>query len=144
MTTYKQIGMLAVALTLLVTPPALADSHKHGKSGKSGKTTIAIGSDDRTILRGYLAEGYQAKCPPGLAKKHNGCLPPGQAKKRYIIGEPLPRDVVFFPVPDDILVRLHPAPVGYRYVQVDTDILLIGEATKKVIDAVTLLSAVGN
>ena len=22
-------------------------------------------------------------CPPGLAKKHNGCMPPGQAKKLY-------------------------------------------------------------
>ncbi|WP_427965052.1 hypothetical protein [Altererythrobacter sp.] len=26
--------------------------------------------------------GLIAGCPPGLAKKHNGCLPPGQAKKR--------------------------------------------------------------
>jgi hypothetical protein len=22
-------------------------------------------------------------CPPGLAKKHNGCMPPGQARKLY-------------------------------------------------------------
>lgn len=28
---------------------------------------------------GYGAGG----CPPGLAKKHNGCMPPGQAKKLY-------------------------------------------------------------
>src|SRR4249919_2071245 len=27
--------------------------------------------------------GYEGGCPPGLAKKHNGCLPPGQAKKLY-------------------------------------------------------------
>lgn len=26
-------------------------------------------------------------CPPGLAKKHNGCLPPGQAKKLYSVGQ---------------------------------------------------------
>jgi hypothetical protein len=24
---------------------------------------------------------YRADCPPGLAKKHNGCMPPGQARK---------------------------------------------------------------
>ena len=24
----------------------------------------------------------RANCPPGLAKKNNGCLPPGQASKR--------------------------------------------------------------
>ena len=26
-------------------------------------------------------------CPPGLAKKRNGCLPPGQAKKLYNVGQ---------------------------------------------------------
>ena len=26
-------------------------------------------------------------CPPGLAKKYNGCLPPGQARKLYGIGD---------------------------------------------------------
>ena len=29
-------------------------------------------------------------CPPGLAKKNNGCLPPGQAKKLYSVGQRLP------------------------------------------------------
>jgi hypothetical protein len=29
-------------------------------------------------------QGYgSGGCPPGLAKKHSGCLPPGQAKKLY-------------------------------------------------------------
>lgn len=31
--------------------------------------------------------GFNDGCPPGLAKKHNGCLPPGQAAK--FIGQPL-------------------------------------------------------
>lgn len=31
-------------------------------------------------------------CPPGLAKKNNGCLPPGQAKKRFALGEQMNRD----------------------------------------------------
>jgi hypothetical protein len=26
-------------------------------------------------------------CPPGLAKKHNGCMPPGQAKKLFRVGQ---------------------------------------------------------
>lgn len=34
-----------------------------------------------------LARGFIDGCPPGLAKKGNGCLPPGQAKKLY--GTPL-------------------------------------------------------
>lgn len=34
-----------------------------------------------------LSRGFVDGCPPGLAKKDNGCLPPGQAKK--IFGTPL-------------------------------------------------------
>lgn len=30
-------------------------------------------------------------CPPGLAKKNNGCMPPGQAKKLYRIGQRYPQ-----------------------------------------------------
>ena len=35
---------------------------------------------DRTYNDGYRGGGGEG-CPPGLAKKNNGCLPPGQAKK---------------------------------------------------------------
>lgn len=36
--------------------------------------------------------GYDRSCPPGLAKKGNGCLPPGQAKKRFAYGQRIERD----------------------------------------------------
>jgi hypothetical protein len=29
----------------------------------------------------------RGSCPPGLAKKNNGCMPPGQAKKMYDVGQ---------------------------------------------------------
>ena len=47
-------------------------------------------TDDRRLARGGLApyRGLVDGCPPGLAKKGNGCLPPGQAKK--LIGAALP------------------------------------------------------
>lgn len=41
---------------------------------------ILIGADDREIIRDYLREDSRRFCPPGLAKKHNGCLPPGQPR----------------------------------------------------------------
>ena len=31
-------------------------------------------------------------CPPGLAKKNNGCMPPGQARKLYRSGQRFPRN----------------------------------------------------
>ncbi|GAA0639762.1 hypothetical protein GCM10009101_09200 [Brevundimonas lenta] len=33
------------------------------------------------MLRREPDRGLIAGCPPGLARKHNGCLPPGQAKR---------------------------------------------------------------
>jgi hypothetical protein len=36
--------------------------------------------------------GADRFCPPGLAKKGNGCLPPGQAKKRFARGQRLERE----------------------------------------------------
>ncbi len=94
-----------------------------------------FGDQQRSVANGYYTEQYRAgRCPPGLAKKNNGCMPPGQAKK-YMIGQPLPRDVVFYPVPATVSVRLGVPPAGYKYVRVATDILLIAIGTSMVVDA---------
>lgn len=116
-------------------------SHHSEDHHDDDKVTIRIGGSEREIISTFLRDDHRRHCPPGLAKKNNGCLPPGQAKK-YAIGSVLPPDVVALPLPDSLLDLLGAAPHGYQYVQVDKDILLIGEASKKVIDAVTLLSAV--
>lgn len=76
-----------------------------------------------------------AGCPPGLAKKGNGCLPPGQAK-RWRLGQPLPRDLVYHPVPASVQVQLGTPPAGHKFVRVATDILLIAIGTGMVIDAI--------
>ena len=76
-------------------------------------------------------------CPPGLAKKNNGCLPPGQAKK-WRRGEPLPPGVIFHDLPAALMAELGDVPEGQRVVRVDEDVLLIGIATGLVIDALEL------
>ena len=91
--------------------------------------------DRRTIYDYYGDVARHGKCPPGLAKKHNGCLPPGQAKK-WAIGRPLPRDVIFYPVPGDLLIRIAPPPAGYKYVRVASDLLLIAAGTGRVAAAI--------
>ncbi|MDP3225102.1 MAG: hypothetical protein Q8M96_18355, partial [Rubrivivax sp.] len=69
------------------------------------------------------------------AKKNNGCMPPGQAKK-WAMGQPLPRDVVFYPVPNAVLIQLGTPPAGHKYVRVASDILLIAVGTSMVVDAI--------
>lgn len=120
-----------------------AHSHKDGKEVSSPATGFAkINVNNRDAIKSYLKKNHGRKCPPGLAKKNNGCLPPGIAKK-YSIGQSLPENVIASSLPEELLKLLYPAPTGHKYVQVDKDILLIDNATQKVIDAVTALSAVG-
>lgn len=91
---------------------------------------------DRDYVRGYYHEEFsRGNCPPGLAKKHNGCLPPGQAKKWHR-GQPLGRDVVYYPVPNEVLIHLRPPPAHHEYVRVASDILLIAVGTGMVVDAI--------
>lgn len=121
------------------------DGDRHGdhedRSRRDDLGTIIIGSHDRNIIRDYLAQDFHRKCPPGLAKKHNGCLPPGQAKK-YHVGERLPKGVGYSNLPQSLMDLLSPPPQGYQYVKIDKDVALMSEAGKKIIDAVTLMSAV--
>ena len=56
---------------------------KHAKAhGKSGRHVIV--SDRYGRMYALNARG---SCPPGLARKGNGCMPPGQAKKAYNVGD---------------------------------------------------------
>ena len=64
----KHIFLIAGAAALGIAGPAVAkpgNGHGHGHDYDEGYGV------------GYGVGG----CPPGLAKKHNGCMPPGQAKK---------------------------------------------------------------
>lgn len=90
----------------------------------------------RAIIHDYYAEQFRTgRCPPGLAKKHNGCVPPGQTKQ-WRLGYPLPRSVVYYDLPPAIVMRLGLPQPGYRYERVGTDILLIAIGTGLVVDAI--------
>jgi hypothetical protein len=69
----KQILLIAGVAALASTAPAIAKPDHAKGHGAHGYV-------------GYGAGG----CPPGLAKKNNGCMPPGQAKKLYNVGQRFP------------------------------------------------------
>ena len=58
------------------------NGHANGKHEQHNKHIVTT----RTGGRLYALDD-RGSCPPGLAKKHNGCLPPGQAKKLYNVGQ---------------------------------------------------------
>ncbi len=107
----------------------------HGQGAAIGPhgQQIAIQDRDRETVHSWYRNEYAAgRCPPGLARKNNGCLPPGQAKKMWNLGEPLPPQVPYYPIPRELAMQLAPPPPGYEYVRVDNDILLMSSATRLV------------
>lgn len=108
-----------------------------GKKAGDASVSVTFTGEQRTAVRGWYAETYgRGNCPPGLAKKQNGCLPPGQAKKRYAVGQPLPGGIVYGPVPPELSVRIGPPPSGYLYVTLDGDLLKLAVGTLLVVDAI--------
>ena len=102
-------------------------------------TQYRFNDTQRTEIRNYYSEQIRGgKCPPGLAKKNNGCQPPGQAKK-WVVGRALPPDVIFYTIPPRLSIHLGAPPTGHRFVRVATDILLIAIGTGIVIDAIESL-----
>ena len=154
---------LALALaTMLAAGPAMAEKPAWAGGGKSSrdersdkggnqkgerhdsdnKSSRDNGKRDhfedshRVLVRDYYDDGFRkGRCPPGLAKKHNGCMPPGQAKQ-WQVGQQLPRDVVYYTVPQTLVVQIGQPPSGYRYVRVGSDILLIATGTRMILDAI--------
>lgn len=113
----KNVMTILALGALAMTTPALAKGKQnHDNQGRSQARTVDRGAHgdshnregndrrwDSSRVRngdgrgywydgGYYRDGrYVGKsCPPGLAKKHNGCLPPGLAKARWTVGQRLP------------------------------------------------------
>ncbi|MDP3336836.1 MAG: hypothetical protein Q8S51_08620 [Rhodoferax sp.] len=120
-------------------PERKVKEHRSSESTQQ-RDNVKVGGyfreEQRTAAHNYYSEQYRVgKCPPGLAKKNNGCMPPGQARK-WAMGQPLPREVVYYPVPPAVVVQLGVPPAGQSYVRVASDILLIATGTRMVIDGI--------
>ena len=124
-------GLVSVAL-LLGPPPGKGPKDKDKHKGKPGAAVVVF---DRDQHAAWTSWSKGRGCPPGLAKKNNGCLPPGQAKKRYVVGQKLPVTVRWEPLPRDLRDVLGPAPRGYEYGLVDGDVLKLAVGTRLVVDA---------
>lgn len=88
---YKLL-LAAGAAALAFTVPASADPGKgKGHGNKHGKINHPrdVSPSFWQHHRGYARANFWGSngCPPGLAKKNNGCLPPGIAKQRFNVGD---------------------------------------------------------
>jgi len=148
------IMTLAIVLGLSLPGAALAEKGGNPNKGKGkdkewspaapgsppgrGVGHGKFASNDRLSIQQYYSAAVgRGACPPGLAKKQNGCLPPGHAK-RWIVGQPLPANITWYAVPHDLVVRLTPPPYGHRYVYLDGGVLLLNVSSRLVVDSVSI------
>ena len=129
---------VTLAALLAGVPCAFADKKEKPTKGKKGATvTVTFTTDQRSAAQTWYVERYgRGNCPPGLAKKNNGCLPPGQAKKRYQVGHRLPAGTHYDPIPSELSVRIGKPPEGYLYVTLDGDLVKLAVGTLLVVDAI--------
>ena len=95
-----KLSLILIALIVTTaTQPALAQPGRgqgqgHGQGQGQGPVArgnqpaapgnVVVADRDRNTVYTYYRNDFAAgNCPPGLAKKNNGCLPPGQARKFY-------------------------------------------------------------
>ncbi|MFA9273631.1 MAG: hypothetical protein ACEQSE_02040 [Candidatus Aquirickettsiella gammari] len=112
------------------------DRNDRGDRSEREVSRTYFSTQQRTVFVDYYSNEFREKgCPPGLAKKKNGCLPPGQAKK-WKRGQALPRDVVYEEVPQRVITVIGAPPAGHKFVRVANDILLMAVGTGMIIDAI--------
>jgi hypothetical protein len=134
----RRFVALALALSFVGSIALSAQKPKKQK-GKSQETevTVVFSNTQREAARSYFVEQHgRGNCPPGLAKKNNGCLPPGQAKKVYVVGHSLPHGIVVGRLPVELSMRIGPAPAGYRYGILDGDLVKLAAGTTLVVDVI--------
>jgi hypothetical protein len=93
-----------------------------------------IGSAVAVRAAGWITRVLVSLVPASVSA--SGCLPPGQAKKRYRIGERLRDQMIFEEPPRELVARLRPCPEGYRYVVVDGDLVKLAIGTLLVVDVI--------
>jgi Ni/Co efflux regulator RcnB len=91
-------------------------------------------SDRRSLIKNYYTTSAKSgNCPPGLAKKNNGCQPPGQLKK-WQRGNTLPGNAEYYDLPAALIAELGRTPEGAKIVQIGTAVLLVSIASGIILD----------
>ena len=79
-------------------------------------------------------------CPPGLAKKSPSCLPPGQARDMYDVGQRLPSGYRYVPVPEEYWDDIPDYdPDAYRYYYDEDRVYVVDPSTSVIRSIIDLI-----
>lgn len=110
------------------------DSGSVAVENKDMRGVVVFGDQDREKIRRYYGERKKGKgLPPGLAKKEE--LPPGLQKHIKKYGE-LPPGLEGKRLPRKLSRTLSRLPDGYVRLKVGTDVVLMNEKTRVVLDVI--------
>ena len=85
-------SILIAAAALLAATAGPAIAHPGNGHGKGQAHMLHGGNRGYSAMKGsehgrLFAFETNGRCPPGLAKRNNGCMAPGQVKKMYRTGQ---------------------------------------------------------
>ena len=89
---------------------------------------VVFADRDYYSIRDYYGSRWTDHCPPGWYH-HGRCV--RVVERNYYVGQPLPQTVIYEPVPQTLIAE--PPPIGYHYVRVNDDVLLLDQR-RNVID----------
>ena len=98
--------------------------------------TVIISEEDRRSIKGFQERSFRSECPKGSVKVGRECSTDRNQNLTYVVGQPLPPTIVVTQPAPELVTVIHQPPVGYRYVQVGADLLLVNQ-DGVVVDAVT-------
>ncbi|MDP9163191.1 MAG: hypothetical protein M3N06_03735 [Pseudomonadota bacterium] len=132
-------SIAAAAIALSATPALSADRGGHGHGDREWQHGGNDRGDWRDGDRRYDRNryGYRSSyrhCPPGLARKHNGCMPPGQYRHaRWSRGQRLPQGyngyTAYNQIPDRYRNQYNLDP-NNRYIYQDNTIYQVDPRTQ--------------
>jgi hypothetical protein len=89
-----------------------------------------------------MAKNGPGHCPPGLAKKSLPCVPPGQARQGFAVGDQLPGG--YYVVRDPSRYRLPRLAPGESYYRVGDTFFRVDRDTREILQLIEAVGAVLN
>ncbi|AHB86024.1 hypothetical protein KQ247_00040 [Ruegeria pomeroyi] len=124
-------GLLVLSLALSAAPVLAGNGNGNGKGAQKGENKVKVTRSANPA--------NAVHCPPGLAKKAVPCVPPGQVKARYGIGDRIERD--YFWIDDPYRYGLK--QTGY-YVRAGDYVYQVDRDTHKVLNLIGAVADILN
>jgi hypothetical protein len=116
------------------TEPAVVETERVVETDPAA-VEVRLADEHVRLVREYYVE---RGCPDGFVQQGDVCVAEGVTTvetKRYVIGQPLPPDIVAVDLPPELVARLPALPDDYVYRIVDGDLAIVRRSTLVVLDA---------